>query len=99
MKAWKAAPAGSCASLMSTIRSRRSAMPQKPSCTAKPESAAGLARCSAASTGSLRAASRALVRPWLDVDIGEELGRLPENDDAVADTDRLFQLMCDQNRG
>jgi hypothetical protein len=58
-KASKDAPAGLFASLMSTTRSRRSVMPQKPSCAAKPASASSPARCSVASTGSLRAEARA----------------------------------------
>ena len=34
-----------------------------------------------------------------DMDIGEQFRRLAEHDDAVADADRFFQLMGDQDRG
>src|SRR3569623_3518657 len=38
-------------------------------------------------------------RPSGHVDVGEQLCRLPEHGDAVADRDRLFELMRDQDGG
>ena len=40
-----------------------------------------------------------LLRPMRDMDVGEQFRRLAEHDDAVADADRFFQLMGDQDRG
>ena len=39
------------------------------------------------------------LRPLRDVNVGQKLGRLAEHHDAVADADRLFELMGDQNGG
>ncbi len=91
---------------MSTTRSRRSATRRRRFCGTNAEFAGlrivqpWIRRVALQSRLDRLAQQRVFrLRPLRDVDVGEQLRRLAEHHDAVADADRLFQLMRDQDRG